>query len=54
MKVLTAGAGGVFPSGLVLGTVKDFSVRELEGVASVTPAVDLANLQDVFVIVRQK
>ena len=54
MKVLTAGAGGVFPSGLVLGTVKDFSVRELEGVASVRPAVDLANLQDVFVIIRQK
>jgi rod shape-determining protein MreC len=54
MKVLTAGAGGVFPSGLLLGTVKDFSVRELEGVASVTPAVDLTNLQDVFVIVRQK
>jgi rod shape-determining protein MreC len=54
MKVLTAGAGGVFPSGLVLGTVKDFSVRELEGVASVTPAVDLADLQDVFVIIRQK
>jgi rod shape-determining protein MreC len=54
MKVLTAGAGGVFPSGLVLGTVKDFSVRELEGVASVRPAVDLANLHDVFVIIRQK
>ena len=54
MKVLTAGAGGVFPSGLVLGTVKDFSVRELEGVASVRPAVDLVNLHDVFVIIRQK
>jgi rod shape-determining protein MreC len=54
MKVLTAGAGGVFPSGLVLGTVKDFSVRELEGVSSVTPAADLADLQDVFVIIRQK
>ena len=54
MKVLTAGAGGVFPFGLVLGTVKDFSVRELEGVASVTPAVNLADLQDVFVIIRQK
>jgi rod shape-determining protein MreC len=54
MKVLTAGAGGVFPSGLVVGTVKDFSVRELEGVASVTPAVDLADLLDVFVIIRQK
>jgi rod shape-determining protein MreC len=54
MKVLTAGAGGVFPSGLLIGTVKDFSVKELEGVASVMPAVDLADLQDVFVILRQK
>jgi rod shape-determining protein MreC len=54
MKVLTAGAGGVFPSGLVLGTVIDFSARELDGVASVKPAADLADLQDVFVIIRQK
>ena len=54
MKVLTAGAGGVFPSGLFIGTVKDYSVKELEGVASVTPAVDLADLQDVFVILRQR
>jgi len=53
-KVLTAGAGGVFPSGLVVGSIKDFSVRELEGVASVSPAVDLAAVQDVFVIVKRK
>ena len=31
-----------------MGTVKDFSVKELEGVATVTPAVDLADIQDVF------
>jgi rod shape-determining protein MreC len=54
MKVLTAGAGGVFPSGLVVGTVKDFSAKELEGIATVMPAVDLADIQDVFVIIRQK
>src|SRR4029077_13550507 len=54
MKVLTAGAGGVFPSGLVVGTIKDFTVKELEGVASVTPAVDLASVQDVFVVAGQK
>jgi rod shape-determining protein MreC len=54
MKVLTAGTGGVFPSGLVVGTVKDFSSNELEGIAKVTPAVDLAEIENVFVILRQK
>jgi rod shape-determining protein MreC len=54
MKVLTAGSGGVFPSGLVVGSIKDFFVKELEGVASVTPAVDLASVQDVFVVAGQK
>jgi rod shape-determining protein MreC len=53
-KVFTAGTGGVFPSNLLIGTVKDFSVRELEGVATVTTAVDLADVQDVFVITGQK
>ena len=54
MQVLTAGKGGVFPSGLVVGTIKDFSARQLEGIASVTPAVDLAAIQDVFVIVGER
>lgn len=50
MKVLTTGTGGVFPAGVTVGEVKDFSVKELEGVARVEPAVDLANVQDVFVV----
>ena len=50
MKVFTAGTGGVFPSGVLVGAVENFSVRELEGVATVRPAVDLANLRDVFVV----
>lgn len=54
MKVLTAGTGGVFPSGLVVGMIKDFTANELEGVARVTPAVDLADIENVFVILRQK
>jgi rod shape-determining protein MreC len=54
MKVLTAGAGGVFPSGLVVGSIKDFSIKELEATASVTPAVDLSAIQNAFVIVVQK
>lgn len=54
MKVFTAGAGGVFPSNLLIGSVKDFKVKEVEGIAMVTAAVDLADVQDVFVITGQK
>jgi rod shape-determining protein MreC len=54
MKVYTAGTGGVFPSNLMIGSVKDFNVKELEGVATVASAVELADVQDVFVITGQK
>jgi rod shape-determining protein MreC len=54
LNVFTAGAGGVFPSGVLIGQVKDFTVKELEGVAKVKPAVDLAEIRDVFVIIGRK
>src|SRR2546430_4806483 len=50
-KAYTSGVGGVFPPGLLIGTVKEFRVRELDGQAQLTPAVDLAKLEDVFVVV---
>jgi rod shape-determining protein MreC len=50
MRVTTSGTGGVFPSGVLVGTVKQFTIKELEGVATVQPAVDLTKVQDVFVI----
>jgi rod shape-determining protein MreC len=53
-KVYTSGVGGVFPSGLLIGTVQNFRVRELDGQARVTPAVDLARLEDVFVVTGHK
>jgi hypothetical protein len=37
----------------MLGAVQDFRVRELDGVAALIPAVDLATLQDVFVVVSE-
>ena len=46
--------GGVFPSGLLIGTVKSFSVRELDGQAKITPTVDLSHLEDVFVVTGRK
>ncbi len=54
MKVHTSGVGGVFPGGLLVGTVSSYRVRELDGQARLTPAVDLARLQDVFVVIGRK
>lgn len=53
-RVLTSGVGGVFPSGVLLGAVQEFRVRELDGYATLVPAVDLTTLQDVFVVVSQQ
>jgi rod shape-determining protein MreC len=53
-KVYTSGVGGVFPSGLLVGVVQSFRVRELDGQARVTPAVDLSRLEDVFVVTGRK
>jgi cell shape-determining protein MreC len=44
----------VFPSGIPIGAVKTFRVRELDGQAQVTPAVDLTHLEDVFVVTGRK
>ncbi len=50
-KVLSAGvSGGVFPAGLLLGTIRSFQVHELDARAVVTPAVDLSRLENVFVV----
>ena len=53
-KVYTSGVGGVFPSGLLIGAVKSFRVRELDGQAQLTPAVDLSHLEDVFVVTGRR
>lgn len=53
-KIYSSGVGGVFPSGLLVGTVKEFKVRDLDGQARLTPAVDLAKLEDVFVVTGRK
>jgi len=53
-KGYTSGVGGVFPSGLLIGVVKDFRARELDGQAKLTPGVDLSHLEDVFVVTGRK
>ncbi|MEY2487180.1 MAG: rod shape-determining protein MreC [Verrucomicrobiota bacterium] len=53
-KAFTSGVGGVFPSGIPIGVVKSFRVRELDGQAQLTPAVDMTHLEDVFVVTGRK
>lgn len=50
-RVLTSGLGGVFPKGLVIGTLQDVSRGEkgLEDEGEVRPAVDFSTLEDVFI-----
>lgn len=50
-NIYSSGVGGVFPSGVLIGQVRDFKARELDGFATVVPAVDLTTLEDVFVVV---
>ena len=50
-KVYTSGVGGVFPPGVLVGAVRDYKVRELDGYATLIPAVDLSTIEDVFVVV---
>ena len=50
-NIYTSGVGGVFPSGVLVGQVKEFTMRELDGHATVVPAVDFTTLEDVFVVI---
>ena len=52
-NLITSGVGGVFPSGILIGAIKDFRMRELDGYATIVPAVDLTTLEDVFVVVSE-
>lgn len=49
-KVYSSGLGGVFPSGVLIGVVRKFQVEPLEGTATITPAVDLSTVEDVFIV----
>jgi len=54
-RVVTAGvSNGIFPSGILLGKVKEFRTRPLDGQAIVEPAVDLASAEDVFIVLGAK
>ena len=53
-NVLTSGTGGVFPAGVLIGQVKEFKAVELDGHATIIPAVDFTKLEDVFVVIGKK
>lgn len=50
--VLTSGIGGLYPKGLIIGTVKEIceSKFELSDYAVIEPGADVKELEDVFVI----
>lgn len=51
-RIYTSGLGGVYPKGLLLGTVSELSYEDngLSLNAVLTPAVDFSDLREVFVI----
>ena len=54
-RIVTADSGGVYPSGLMVGTVKSVSVDRGTGIATalVEPAVDLTLLSKVFIMIEK-
>lgn len=53
-QVLTSGMGGVYPSGLVVGTI-DEVLTELSGMgryAIISPSAELDELRQVFIITQ--
>jgi rod shape-determining protein MreC len=54
-RVITSGMGGLFPKGLVIGTVIHVTKRkaDLYQEALVKPSADLMRLEEVFVIVKR-
>ena len=53
MKVITTGKGGLFPSNLLIGTLKEYTPGPVEGVALVQPSVNFDELGVVFVIAQK-
>jgi rod shape-determining protein MreC len=54
-NLITSGAAGVFPKGLLVGTVKEVVKQSRGGflLVNAEPAVDFSRLEEVLVILRQ-
>lgn len=49
-RVYSSGLGQVFPAGVLLGTVREVTRRDLDLRVRITPSVDFSSIQDVFVV----
>ena len=54
-EVVTSGLGGIFPKGILIGTISEVvnTKNELDRYAVVTPATDFSKLETVLVITNQ-
>jgi rod shape-determining protein MreC len=50
MKVQTSGLGGVYPPGIPIGTVREFHVTPMNGVALIEPSVRVPGIQNTFIV----
>ncbi len=54
-EIVTSGFGGIFPKGILIGTISDVvnTKNELDRYANVTPSTDFSKLETVLVITNQ-
>ena len=53
-RVVSSGAGELFPPDMLLGEVVNFKVGVIDGEATLKPIINFDNIKDVFVIVPDK
>ena len=55
-KVISSGLGGVFPKGLMIGTVVDIAKKKLDLFQNITiaPSVTLSHLEEVVIVLENK
>ena len=51
-KIYTSGQGGVFPQGILIGTVASTKIEDVEQYSSINvkPAVDFSSIQELFIL----
>ena len=52
--IISSGLGGIFPKGLAIGTISKIEIKlsDLFQYVEVTPNVDFAKLEEVFIITK--